>query len=53
MLAHSSERVNSDSEGEASNVEIQKRKHGVHAYFRNNQKRSFLGREETGELKNS
>ena len=31
VLAHSSERANSDSEGGASKVETQKRKHGVHA----------------------
>ena len=42
VLAHSSERENSDSEGDASKVETQKRKHSVHAYFRKNQKRSIL-----------
>ena len=36
VLAHSSERVNSDSEGEASKVKTQKRKHSVPAYFRKN-----------------
>ena len=50
MLAHSSERVNSDSEGDASKVEIQKRKHSVNAYFRKNQKRSFLRAEKYGDL---
>ena len=49
-LAHSSERANSDSEGEASNVETQKRKHSVHAYFRKNQKRSILRTEKYGDL---
>ena len=34
VLAHSSERANSDSEGDASKVETPKRKHSVHAYFR-------------------
>ena len=33
VLAHSSERANSDSEGDASKVETQKRKHSVHAYL--------------------
>ena len=42
VLAHSSERENSDSEGDASKVETQKRKHSVHAYFRKNQKSSVL-----------
>ena len=50
MLAHSSERVNSDSEGEASKVETQKRKHCVHAYFHKNQKRSILRTEKYGDL---
>ena len=34
VLTHSSERENSDSEGDASTVETQKRKHNVHPYFR-------------------
>ena len=38
VRAHSSERVNSDSEGDASKVETQKWKHSVHAYFRKNSK---------------
>ena len=38
MLAYSSARVISDSEGDASKEGIQKRKHNVHAYFRKNQK---------------
>ena len=50
MLAHSSERVNSDSEGDASKVETQKRKHSVHAYFSKNQKRSILRSEKYGDL---
>ena len=44
VLAHSAERANSDSEGDASKEETQKRKHGVHAYFRKNQKRSTNGK---------
>ena len=44
VLAHSSERENSDSEGEASKVETQKRKHSVHAYYaRPNQFERFRG----------
>ena len=50
VLAHSSERANSDSEGDASKVERQKRKHSVHAYFRKNQKRSILRAEKYGDL---
>ena len=34
VLADSSERVNTDSKGDASKVETQKRKHSIHAYFR-------------------
>ena len=51
MLAHSSERANSDSEGEASKVETQKRKHSVRAYLSKNQKRSILRSEKYGDLK--
>ena len=50
VLAHSSERANSNSEGEASKKETQKRMHGVHAYFRKNPKRSTLRTEEYGDL---
>ena len=50
VLAHSSERANSDLEGEASKVETQKRKHSVHAYFRKNQKRSIPRSEKYGDL---
>ena len=50
VLAHSSERVISDSEGEASKVETQKRNHSVHAYFRKNQKRSIVRTEKYGDL---
>ena len=50
MLAHSSERENSDSESDASKVETQKRKHSVHAYFRKNQKRSILRAVKYGDL---
>ena len=46
VLAHSSERANSDSEGDASKVEIHKRKHYVHACFRKNQKKSIMRAEE-------
>ena len=52
VLAHSSERENSDSEGDASKVETQKRKHSVHAQLRKNQKRSIL-RTEVWWLENS
>ena len=51
VLAHSSERVISDSEGDASKVETQKRKHSVHACFRKNRKRSIPWTEEIGDLK--
>ena len=50
VLAHSSERAISDSEGEASKVETQKRKHSVHVCFRKNQKRSILRSEKYGDL---
>ena len=51
VLAHSSAREKSDSEGDASKVETQKkRKHSVHAYFRKNQKRSILQAEKYGDL---
>ena len=36
VLAQSSARENSDSEGDASKVETQKRKHSIHACFRKN-----------------
>ena len=42
VLAHSSERANSDSEGDVSKVETQKRKHSVHAYFRKKTKRDLF-----------
>ena len=50
VLAHSSERANSDSEGDASKVETQKRKRSVHAYFRKNQKRPILRSRKYGGL---
>ena len=50
VLAHSSERANSDSEGDVSKVETRKRKHSAHAYFSKNQKRSILQKEEFGDL---
>ena len=53
VLAHSSERENSDSEGDASRVETSKLKHSVHAYFRKNQKRSILRTEKVWWLDNS
>ena len=51
MLAHSSERVRSDSEGDASEVEIQKWKHSIHTNFRKYRKRSFPQTEEIGDMK--
>ena len=50
VLAHSSETENSNSEGDASQVKTQKKKHSVHSYFRKNQKRSFLQTEKYGDL---
>ena len=50
VLAHSSERVFPDSEGDASKVETQKRKHSIHAYFRKNPKRSTLRSVKYGDL---
>ena len=50
VLAHSSARVNSDSEGDASKVETQKRKHSVHAHFHKNQKISILRSEKYSDL---
>ena len=50
VLAHASERENSDWEGDASKVETQKRKQSVHAYFRKNPKRSVLRAEKYGDL---
>ena len=50
VVAHSSETENSGSEGDASKVETQKRKHSVHAYFRKNQRRSILQTEKYGDL---
>ena len=51
VLAHSSERANSDSEGDASKVEIHKRKHSILTHFRKYRKRSIPRTEETGDLK--
>ena len=50
MCSHTPEREISDSEGDASKVETQKRKHSIHAYFRKNQKRSILRTEKYGDL---
>ena len=50
VLAHWFEREKSDSEGDASEVERQKRKHSVHAFFRKNQMRSILRTEKYGDL---
>ena len=41
MLAHSSQRENSDSEGDASKVVTKKRKHSVHGYFRKKTKEIY------------
>ena len=50
VLAHFSERENSDSEGDASKVETQKRKHSIHTHFFKNQKRFILRAEKYGDL---
>ena len=51
VLAHSSERENSDSEGNASKVETQnKRKHRIYTHFTKNQKRKILRAEKYGDL---
>ena len=49
VLSHSSERENSDSEGDTSKVETQKRKHSIFSHFRKNQKRSILRTEKYGD----
>ena len=51
MLARSSVRVNSDSEGNASKVETQKWKQSLHAHFCKYRKRSILRTEEIGDMK--
>ena len=54
MLAHSSERVISDSEGEASKVETQKKKNGSIVFMltsANNQKASIPRTEQIGVVK--
>ena len=51
VLAHSSERKNSDSEGDASKVEVQKWKHNILTNFRNDRKGSIPRTEEIGDLK--
>ena len=50
VLAHSSERATSDSEGDASKVETRKRKHSGNVYKRKNQKRSILRTEKYDDL---
>ena len=50
VLAHSSEREISDSEGDASKVGIQKRKKRTHTHFRKYWKGSFPRTEEFGDL---
>ena len=51
VLAHSSEREISDSEGDASKLWIQKWKHSIHTNFRKYRKRSIPWTEEIGDLK--
>ena len=51
VLAHSSERKNSDSEDDASKVEVQKWKHSILTNFRNDRKGSIPRTEEIGDLK--
>ena len=51
VLAHSSEREISDSEGDASKLVIQKWKHSIHTNFRKYRKRSIPWTEEIGDLK--
>ena len=46
-------RENSDSEGDAPKVEIQKWKHSIHTHFRKDWKRSIPRTEEIGDLKHS
>ena len=51
VLAHSSEREKSDSEGDASKVETQKNgSTSIHTHFRKNQKRSILRAEKYGDF---
>ena len=50
VLAHSSERENSDSEGDASRVEKPKRKHSIHTHFPKDRKGSIPRAEEIGDL---
>ena len=42
VLAHSSERENSDSEGDATKVERQKRKHNIHTDFTKKNERDLF-----------
>ena len=48
--AHSSERENSDSEGDASKVVTQKQKHDIYTHFPKNRKRSIPRAENFGDL---
>ena len=50
VLAHSSEREISNSEGDASKVGSQKWKHSIHTNFRKYRKRSIPQTEEIGDL---
>ena len=50
VLAHSSERENSDSEGDATKVETQKRMHRIHTHFPKNRKRPIPRAEKFDEL---
>ena len=51
MLADSSERVTSDSEGDDSKVGIQKWMHSIHTNFRKYRKRSTPRTGEIGDMK--
>ena len=51
MLARSSERANSDSEGDVSKVEIPKWKHFIHTNVRKYRERSIPRTEEIGDMK--
>ena len=53
VLAHSCKRENSDSEGDASKVETQKRNHSVHAYFRKKTKEICSANRKVWRLDNS
>ena len=50
VLARSSARENSDSEGDTSKVETQKPKHSVHTHFRENHKEIYSAIRKYGDL---